>query len=76
MSIKHYEHDSTTGGVMHDALKGCRMVHEEFGDKGTGKTTRANQLAEKLSHSGKQVVVVDGLWKAGQGGVRVYVKGG
>ena len=72
MSITRY--DRISGPAKHQLLKGYSKVHEEFGDMGTGKTTRANALAERLSLQGKHVIVIDGLERDWQGGVQVFVK--
>lgn len=73
MTIKRYE--NATAKALNKVLEGYRMVHEEFGDMGTGKTTRANDLADRLAKQGKLVIVVDGLERGAQGGVRVFVRG-
>lgn len=72
MAIKHIE--GATDSALREVLKGHTKVFEEFGPMGTGKTTRANALAEKLHRQGKSVVVHDGLERGHEGGVRVYAK--
>lgn len=70
MAITYLEEASPA--ALRAATKGLRMVFEKFGPPGSGKTTAAHAMAETLSKQGKRVVVVDGLRRDGEGGVRVF----
>jgi tRNA uridine 5-carbamoylmethylation protein Kti12 len=74
MPVMRYE--AASAAALNAALKGFCLIHEEFGDMGTGKTTRANELAEILSNKGHHVIVIDNLMRGDQGGVRVFMKEG
>jgi adenylylsulfate kinase-like enzyme len=54
--------------------RGYVKMFEEFGDFGTGKTTRAKAFAQKLKKNGKQVIIDDDLMINGKSGVRVYAR--
>lgn len=76
MSIKRYDHSGCTEAALRQILKGYRMVREEFGALGTGKTTRATALADKLSQQGMDVIIIDDLQRGHQRGYRVFVRSG
>jgi adenylylsulfate kinase-like enzyme len=75
MSIHRYDSNHITNGAAAKLLRGHRMVFEKFGPMASGKTTKANELAERLSEEGKDVVIIDDIERAGCTGVRVFVKG-
>lgn len=60
--------------VTRAALRGFTKVFEEFGDLGTGKTTRAEAVAKRMRDSGKKVIIDDDLMVNGRSGVRVYAR--
>lgn len=66
--------NARTSAGLTQATKGYEKVHQEFGPQGSGKTIRANAMAEKLSNEGKHVLIVDDLWRNGEGGVQIWVK--
>jgi len=73
MTIERF--DGCTDEAYKKATRGYGMVFEEFGPPATGKTRRANALAEMLSMQGKRVLIADDLpGHDSYPGVRVFVK--